>query len=369
MKTIGTNLLHDRTLHLTSMLALLAFLFGQVSVRDIDTKTLVALLALLILVKVVDELKGLNYLANYLIERANNTRQLIRLLLLLTFGAAMLLTNDVAILTIVPLFIQIGRRLNLKYALPITLITIYANLGSALTPIGNPQNLFIYGHYHLGILPFLTMAAPIALISLLSIWGVSFAFAPKQIKQVELTAVVINRRAMVLTGISALIILAGVLGVYSVWISLITSIFLAVSIKPTALRDVDYGIILTFIGFFIIVSALHHLTSVQQLLTHVTQQGWQLYLTGIISSQVISNVPAAVLLANFTNNYPALYLGVTVGGLGTLVASLANLLAFRQYTNHHGQQNGRFLGIFSLINSLYLIIFGVIGFGLIFLNR
>lgn len=360
MKIIINNVCHDRTLHIIGILAILALFFGQVSPNDIDIKTLVALLALLILVKVVDELHGLNYLANVLIGFAQNTRQLIRFLLLLTFFAAMFLTNDVAILTIVPLFIQIAQRLKLKYAFPISLITIYANLGSSLTPIGNPQNLFIYSHYQLSILNFLIMATPLALISLISIWLITYLFPNNTIANVNLTTITINKQAFILTGIVAIIVLAGVLGVYSVWISLAASIILTLLVKPIALVEVDYGIIITFIGFFIIVSALHHLASIQHLLTSVTQHSWQVYLASIISSQVISNVPAAVLLANFTQNYQALYLGVTVGGLGTLVASLANLLAFRQYTNHHGKQNARFLGIFSLLNVIYLLIFGSI---------
>lgn len=168
-------------------------------------------------------------------------------------------------------------------------------------------------------------------------------------------------------GFTTLIVLLGVLALIPVWISLIASLICAYLIEKKVYQEVDYVIILTFINFFIIVGALGRIPLIHDWLHQLMNNDLSIFFTSILSSQIISNVPAAVLLSKFTGHLSPLYLGVTIGGLGTLVASLANLLALRQYQlNVKDQSTLKFFGLFTLLNFLYLLVF--IGIGILFLR-
>ncbi|WP_242327543.1 SLC13 family permease [Lactococcus lactis] len=367
MTTTLKRIFSDKTFLFTFALALLSLIFGTVRDPDIDLKTILALLSLIILISIFEILGILKYFAAFIIDKCQNLRQVALVVLLLSFFGSMFFTNDVAILTLVPIVFNIDRKVKLPKIGLISLMTIYANLGSAITPIGNPQNLYLVSYYHLKLLDFFKLSIPLGLVSLLTLFLCALLFSKKTVKQLKNKAFSIKKRNLYLLGFTTLIVLLGVLALIPVWISLIASLVCAYLIEKKVYQEVDYGIILTFINFFIIVGALGRIPLIHDWLHQLMNNDLSIFFTSILSSQVISNVPAAVLLSKFTRQLSPLYLGVTIGGLGTLVASLANLLALRQYQlNVKDKSTLKFFGLFTFLNFLYLLVF--IGIGILFLR-
>ena len=356
----------DKTFLVTLVLAILALSLGTIHLADIDLKTILALLTLMITIAIYEKLHLLRYMANVIIEKCQSIRAIVMVILLFSFFGAMLFTNDVAILTLIPIVFNIRRQVKLPTIGLVSLMTVYANLGSAMTPFGNPQNLYLVSYFHLDILAFLKLSLPIGLISLATLFIVLFGFSKAKIAAVKTPHIAINLTQVIILVVTTLIVLMGVLSVISIWFALIASLACAFWIKGEIVAEVDYGIILTFINFFIIVGAVSRIPLIHDFLATYMTHNTSVFTTSVGMSQVISNVPAAVLLSKFTDHVAALYLGVTVGGLGTFIASLANLLALRQYQAFvHDGTVKKFIRQFTLINVVYLVIFFGIGFVLV----
>ncbi|MFT9389258.1 MAG: SLC13 family permease [Leuconostoc sp.] len=352
----------DKTFLVTLALALIAILFGHVAPGDIDLKTIFSLLALIIVVSVYEQLHILAYIANTIVAKCRSTRDIIGVMLLFSFVGAMLVTNDVAILTLVPIFFNISRQVHISKIVTISLLTIYANLGSAITPFGNPQNLYLASYYHLSLPTFMALSLPMGLIGLASLFLVTCLFPARPITNMQTTTIQINAKKVRWLLLVTVIVLLGILSVLPVWTAVVASLLAASLLDKRVLAQVDYGIILTFINFFLIVGAISRVPAVHHLLSATTSTTLNTFFTSVLSSQVISNVPAAVLLSKFTHHVAGLYLGVTVGGLGTLIASLANLLALRQYHLFaHDGSSMQFFKTFTWLNSVYLVVFLLIG--------
>ena len=356
----------DKTFLVTLVLAVLALSLGTVHLADIDLKTILALLSLMVTIAIYEKLHLLRYIANVIIEKCQSMRAIIMVILLFSFFGAMLFTNDVAILTLIPIVFNIRKQIKLPTIGLVSLMTVYANLCSAMTPFGNPQNLYLVSYFHLDILAFLKLSLPIGVISLATLFIVLFGFSKAKIAAVKTPHIAINPTQVIVLLVSTLIVLMGVLSVISIWFALVASLVCAFWIKGEIVAEVDYGIILTFINFFIIVGAVSRILSIHDVLSTYMAHNSSVFVTSVGMSQVISNVPAAVLLSKFTTRVGPLYIGVTVGGLGTFIASLANLLAFRQYQafSHDGTVK-KFVRQFTLINVVYLAIFFGIGFVLV----
>ncbi len=348
----------DKTFLVTLVLAVLALSLGTVHLADIDLKTILALLSLMVTIAIYEKLHLLRYIANVIIEKCQSMRAIIMVILLFSFFGAMLFTNDVAILTLIPIVFNIRKQIKLPTIGLVSLMTVYANLCSAMTPFGNPQNLYLVSYFHLDILAFLKLSLPIGVISLATLFIVLFGFSKAKIAAVKTPHIAINPTQVIVLLVSTLIVLMGVLSVISIWFALVASLACAFWIKGEIVAEVDYGIILTFINFFIIVGAVSRIPLIHDFLAAYMTHNSSVFATSVGMSQVISNVPAAVLLSKFTNHVAALYLGVTVGGLGTFIASLANLLALRQYQAFAlDETTPKFARQFTLINAIYLIIF------------
>ena len=348
----------DKTFLVTLVLAVLALSLGTVHLADIDLKTILALLSLMVTIAIYEKLHLLRYIANVIIEKCQSIRAIVMVILLFSFFGAMLFTNDVAILTLIPIVFNIRKQIKLPTIGLVSLMTVYANLCSAMTPFGNPQNLYLVSYFHLDILAFLKLSLPIGVISLATLFIVLFGFSKAKIAAVKTPHIAINPTQVIVLLVSTLIVLMGVLSVISIWFALVASLVCAFWIKGEIVAEVDYGIILTFINFFIIVGAVSRIPLIHDFLAAYMTHNSSVFATSVGMSQVISNVPAAVLLSKFTNHVAALYLGVTVGGLGTFIASLANLLALRQYQAFAlDGTTPKFARQFTLINAIYMIIF------------
>ena len=352
----------DKTLLVTLFMSLLALIFGTVKPSDIDMKTILTLLSLIIVISIYEHLTILNHVANLIIEKCNTTRGIILVIFLFSFFGSMFFTNDVAILTLVPIVFNISKKIKIPKIAVISLMTIYANLGSSITPFGNPQNIYLVSFFHLSIVDFLSLSLPIGLVSFLTLLLCLFFFPNDKISQLKSRELAVPRKHLLALLLTTLIVLLGVLSFIPIIISLIASLLCTAYVDRTIYETVDYGIILTFINFFIIVGAVGRIPAIHLFLEHVTTTTFSIFSTAIISSQLISNVPAAVLLSKFTNHVSAIYLGVTVGGLGTIVASLANLLALRQYHLLSDDQSTKaFFAKFTVYNIVYLFVFFIAG--------
>ncbi|MCR1860667.1 SLC13 family permease [Pediococcus pentosaceus] len=354
--------MHDKIMWIALGVFLVSCLLSPLQLGDINLKTIFALFALMVVVKCYEELHLLSFAASVLIQKATNTRQIVGMLVLLSFFSAMLLTNDVAIITLLPLLFIISEKAHLKLVIPTILITMAANLGSMLTPMGNPQNLFILNYYHLSIIQMLTMALAISLISLLFLASCLLLVPKKPLQGVTINVPAINLKQTIIAGLVTVIVLLGVFSILPLEVMLISAIGLGLLINYNVFDKVDYGLLITFLFFFMAAGNLSRYPILTQTLHQLLQSSTSIYLSSIFSSQIISNVPATILLSKFTNDVYPLFLGVNIGGLGTLVASLANLLAYKQFRIRHSDP---FMLRFSILNLVGLVLLGLVGWVLI----
>ncbi len=302
-------------------------------------------------------------LSQKLLQQTTDSRKLALLLVLLCFFGSMFITNDVALLTFVPFTFSLFPSLPEKRLLFILVLeTAAANLGSLVTPIGNPQNLFLYTHYQMQLGSFLAITLPLGAISLLLLLTATLllpreADAPPQITT---TTPTLQKPHTIIYLCLFACCIAAVLKLVDVRFCLgLLLLYLLLFDRPI-LAKIDYALLLTFVCFFLFVGNLARIELLNQLLRQILG-GRELLLSALVS-QCISNVPAAILLSTFTDNARALLIGVNVGGLGTLVASLASLISYKLYCSRPQAQRSRYLAQFSAVNFAFLLV--LLPFGL-----
>lgn len=310
--------------------ALLSFLLTPPSVihlQGIDTTTLLMLFSLMTIVAGFRRMGALDAVSRKLTRRVTTLRGLSAVMVALCFVLSMLVTNDVALLTLVPLTLLLFRAGGQKSTIwTVVLETVAANLGSMVTPIGNPQNLYLYTSGRLTALDFLTLLAPYAAVALALLLALCLLL-PK-----ERVAVDASARA-----------------------PLAAAVFLGtLALDRGTIRQVDYTLLATFVCFFVFVASVKACVPVRAWLEAMMARSPMA--VALLTSQVISNVPACLLLSPFTQNAKALALGVDLGGLGTLIASLASLISFRLYGAGEGAQKGRYFAVFTGVNVLFLAV-------------
>lgn len=283
---------------------------------------------------------------------ASNKRVLAFILMNICFFSSMLITNDVALITFVPLSIMLFSDSRSRI-LTIIIQTAAANLGSMLTPVGNPQNLYLYTEYDLSIGFFIKTLLPVGIVSyiLLSICCLMIKNDNIELKKVSETPFHF-KKFIILSALFAICLLTVLRLIPNIACLLIVCIGLLT--EPRLFTKIDYGLLLTFVCFFVFVGNIGRIDAVRDFLSGI-MEGREL-LVSALSSQVISNVPAAVMLSAFTENAGELLRGVNIGGLGTPVASLASLISYQIYAKSDGSEKGRYMGLFLLVNVALLII-------------
>lgn len=273
------------------------------------------------------------------------------ILVLLPFFASMLITNDVALITFVPFTIvvlsMIQRRQYLIYL--IVLQTIAANLGSMAAPVGNPQSLFLYEKFHLSAGGYFRLMLPFVLASLVCLAAAALLVKNETI-QVEFSAretIKHPKKLCLFCGLFALSLLGVFRALPYPWALGAVVIALLLWDRPLFAR-IDYGLLLTFLCFFVFAGNMGNIGEVREFLNSLLERSAML--TSLLASQVISNVPAAVLLSGFTQDGQGLLVGTNLGGLGTLIASLASLISFRYYLRLEGAKPLRYLDVFTGLN-------------------
>ena len=334
----------------------------------IDWRVLSLLFCLMAVVAGLQECGVFAVLAQRLLAGERRMRFVTLCLVLLPFFVSMLVTNDVALITFVPFAVLvlglIGRTERLIYI--VVLQTIAANLGSMATPVGNPQNLYLYANYELSAGQFFATMVPLALVSLVGLVIAALCVKPEGIRVTFSEQAVIYHpgRLGLMTGLFLLCLL-------SVFRVLPYPALLAVVVAGMLIFDrplfgkVDYGLLATFFCFFLFAGNVGACAPVRETLTAVMAQNTAL--ASGVTSQIISNVPAAVLLSNFTTDWHGLLIGTNIGGLGTPIASLASLISMKAYFKSPGARAGRYLLVFILANVIALAVLtgSAIGIGLL----
>ncbi|HEX3076350.1 MAG TPA: SLC13 family permease [Lachnospiraceae bacterium] len=364
LKRLKNFIKKETVLVIASVLAILSAFAVPPSekyIKYIDLRVLALLLCLMLVVAGFQSIGLFENLIMRLLRFTKTTRILYLVLVFLCFFTSMLITNDVALITFVPFAILTLQKVHKDHYLILIIVlqTIAANLGSMLTPLGNPQNLYLYSVSGMSLGSFLRTMGPATGFSLLLILT-TLLFLRNDVIQPEdiepqrnqLGKGIQDHKALLLYSVLFLLCLGTVLHIIFYGVTLAIVICCILLYNRQLLWKADYSLLLTFVAFFIFIGNLGNLSSISHLLED-TVSNRELYV-GVGLSQVVSNVPAAILLSGFTDNYRQLLLGVNLGGLGTLIASMASLISFRFYSNCDGARKGRYLLIFTGLNLLYL---------------
>lgn len=338
--------------------ALLTSLFFRPRLSAIDWKVIVCLFGLMAVVKGLEACGVLAFLSAGLIKRCGSRRGMLFAACLLSFFSAMILTNDVAILTLLPILFAVGKASGMDMLLPTVMVTISANLGSAATPFGNPQNLFLYSYYGMSPADFFAVSLPFAAVALLVLLFMVRIGKNEPLSVQPEPAHISGAGSVVAYGIAALITILCVLDVVPYLVTLPVVVLVTLRFQRHVLRLVDYRLLFTFLFLFIAIDNLSRIPLFREQLAALTSTPSGVYWSAVLLSQGISNVPCAVLLAPFTDHVKALFLGVNVGGLGTLVASMANLIAYKLYCREYPVRAKDFLKSFGRWNTLLFVFIG-----------
>lgn len=376
MKSLIEFLKKETVLCIAFLLAVISAFIVPVDaqyIKYMDFRVLVLLFALMTVMSGLQSLGIFEKLSYSLLKYVKSTRSLTLLLVSLCFFLAMFITNDVALITFVPFTILILEKIDghKNMIRIIVLETIAANLGSMLTPIGNPQNLYLYGLSGLSIGEFLLHMAPSTTLSFVLLIICSLFLKKETIAIVETTESFENKKPVLTAYYFALFILCLLTVAYLIPypVLLLVSIPVLLIWDRSTLKQVDYCLLLTFISFFIFIGNMQRIPAVAEMISSLVE-GKEL-IVAFFASQIISNVPAAMLLSGFTDNYRDLLLGVNIGGLGTLIASLASLISFKYFSNYvttlpkeSNITKGKYLAHFTSMNALFAVV--LLGFVFLF---
>ena len=330
----------------------------------IDLRTLAILFSLMTIMAGLRRQGVFDRMGRALLARTGSTLQLALVLVGLCFFGSMVITNDVSLLTFVPFTFVVlsGLAPDTRRALTIPVVcmqTIAANLGSMLTPIGNPQNLYLYGKSGMRMAEFLLLMLPYTVVSLLLLVGWAVAVCRKQAsscigalpEQPNTTA---DRKIILLDAVLFAVCLLAVVRVLPYGVAFAAVLVCTLCADRSTLRNVDYSLLLTFVAFFVFIGNLGRIPAFSGWLQAIL--AGREVLVAVLASQVTSNVPAALLLSGFTDETAALIIGTNLGGLGTLIASMASLISYRQIARELPEEKGRYFKLFTLSNLIFLVI-------------
>ena len=308
----------------------------------------------------LQKLSVFRQIGEVLVNKMNSIRGVAFVLIGLCFFSSMLITNDVALLTFVPFTIvtlSLAKRKDL-FIIVIVLETVAANLGSMLTPLGNPQNLYLYSLSGMSLSSFILLMLPYTLVSLVLILVTALLFVKKDaVEAVEISEYKRSKKDRLKIGMYLALFLISVLVVarvldYRIGLIIVVAAVLIFDIKVFA--KPDYSLLFTFVFLFIFIGNMKRIPELSAALQVLVTQNEVAVSVGL--SQVISNVPAAILCSGFTDRIDSLIVGTNLGGLGTLIASMASLISFKQYSSVENADKKKYIGVFTITNVLFLIL-------------
>ncbi|HIW56635.1 MAG TPA: citrate transporter [Firmicutes bacterium] len=322
----------------------------------IDLKTISLLFSLMAVMAGFQSMFVFRRIGGVLLAKTSNTVQLAAALVMLCFFLSMFVTNDVALITFVPfaveLFKMCGRQ---KQALiTVALQTIAANLGSMLIPPGNPQNLYLYSVSGMGMAEFVSVMLPFTLLSFVLLCA-SFVFVKKEPVELPKRKEIypaISRKRLGLYIALFVICLGAVLKLIPHHCALAAVVVGLALFDRRIFARIDYGLLLTFAALFVLVGNLARIPAVYGFVSSLADS--YPFAVSVGASQIISNVPAALLISGFTDNYAEILKGVNVGGLGTLIASMASLISYKIYARSESANKGKYMLVFTALNIAFL---------------
>ena len=320
-----------------------------------DFKTLVCLFCVLAVVCALKNISFFYMLARKIVQYFKNIKMAILALVYITFIGSMLIANDMALLTFLPLGYFVLKTTGKEKYMAFTCImqNIAANLGGMLTPFGNPQNLYLYTKFNIPTGEFVSIMAPPFVISIIIITICCLLIKSEPLEITDEKIVLKPWKTTVYLLLFALSIAIVFRGVPYLFGLVVIPLVLIIMDKK-ALKMVDYPLLLTFVFFFVFAGNMARIGVVRDFFCFLLDKSTLLF--SILSCQIISNVPSAILLSQFTENYRDLLLGVNIGGAGTLIASLASLITFREYMKHNPGKSLQYIGWFSAFNFGFVII-------------
>ena len=324
-----------------------------------DLSTLCCLFGTLAVVEALSDIRFFEILARQIIVRFKNLRAITFALVFITYFGSMIMANDMALITFLPLgyfvLTKIGRRD--KMAFTFIMQNVAANLGGMLTPFGNPQNLYLYSYYNIPNGKFFSVMFPPFAAALLLIVACCFTVKRETAELKDDEILTLDKpRAILYLALFAVSVIS-VMRVFPYYIGISIAALGVLIADPKAYKKVNYGLLLTFCAFFVFSGNMSRIPAVSDILSSLLDKNT--LLVSALSCQIISNVPSATLLCRFTNNYSALLRGVNVGGLGTPIASLASLITLGSYKSG-GEKTGKYLALFSAINFGFLAVLLVV---------
>ncbi len=320
-----------------------------------DFKTLTCLFCVLAVVCAFKNINFFYILARKVVEKFKTARRAILAIVYITFIGSMLIANDMALLTFLPLgYFVLSTTGKEKYmAFTFIMQNIAANLGGMLTPFGNPQNLYLYTRFNIPNIEFLSIMAVPFLLSVSVITVCCLVFIKPEKLEFPEEKVILNPKRTVIYILLFILAIVIVFRMIPYWIGLLIIPPVLLFMDAEALKMVDYPLLMTFVFFFIFSGNMSRIDAVRDFLSALLSKNTLVF--SVLSCQVISNVPSAILLSRFTQNYPALLVGVNIGGVGTLIASLASLITFKEYVRYNPGKTGYYIKMFSIINFSFLI--------------
>lgn len=322
----------------------------------IDLRTLGLLFCLMTVVAGLGRAGLLDRIRDWLMSRVGSARGLAFILVNVVFASSMLVTNDVALITFVPLALALFMHASARATIAtVVALTVAANLGSMCTPIGNPQNIYLVSAFNMGLDDFFATVLPIGALSYLCcIALVALVPAEHLDKPMQNEASTIASGRLFLYLALFALCLACVGRMVSWELCCVAVALSCICFDHRVFAQVDYSLLATFLCFFVFVGNLKQVDAISTFLA--TAMAGREVLASALASQVISNVPAAIMLSGFTDNVRALLIGTNIGGLGTPIASLASLISLRIYARVPRAETGRYLLWFSLVNALLLVL-------------
>lgn len=321
-----------------------------------DYKTLTCLFCVL---AVVCALKNINFfymLAKKVVQLFKTARMSILALVYITFIGSMLIANDMALLTFLPLgyFVLTTTGKEKYMAFTFIMQNIAANLGGMLTPFGNPQNLYLYTKFNIPTGEFVSIMLLPFVISVIIITLCCMIFVKPEKLQLADEKIELKPFRTIVYMLLFILSIAIVFRTIPYWIGLVIIPVVLFIMDRKALKMVDYPLLFTFVFFFIFSGNMARIGAVREAFSYLLDKSTLLF--SVISCQIISNVPSAILLSQFTTNYPDLLVGVNIGGVGTLIASLASLITFREYVKNNPGKTKYYMGMFSAFNFGFLVL-------------
>lgn len=333
--------------------------FRLPDISSVDWKVIAALLNLMLVSLALEEYKLLDKIAVKALVSFGNTKRITAAMIATTALIAMLVTNDVALITVVPLTVVMAKKAGFDPYEMIILETAAANIGSSLTPFGNPQNLYLYEFYKIQTIDFFLTTAIFVAAGMIMLFVINLFHHNKKLHFEEKAIEIKDKRRVIVYIALLILILLSIVRVLNYMLVTSITIALFAMLDRKLFFRLDYFLLGTFIMFFLFVNNVTNMDYIISFASSLLTTPIRVLVTSAVLSQGISNVPSAILLSAFTQHHRALLLGVSIGGMGTMVASLANLISYKLYCKEY--KNYRYNKLFYPLNFLLLLLLLAVG--------